>query len=53
MEVVHINGLELAFEEAIPDTRLILIPNCGQMSNLEQPERFIRRYASLCHHSHA
>jgi pimeloyl-ACP methyl ester carboxylesterase len=28
------------FEQAIPDTRLVVIPGAGHMSNLEQPERF-------------
>ena len=28
------------FERAIPDTTLVVIPDCGHLSNLEQPERF-------------
>jgi pimeloyl-ACP methyl ester carboxylesterase len=27
------------FEEAIPDTRLVVIEGSGHMSNLERPER--------------
>jgi pimeloyl-ACP methyl ester carboxylesterase len=28
------------FEQAIPDTELVVIPGCGHVSNLEEPERF-------------
>ena len=28
------------FEQAIPDTELVVIPGAGHVSNLEQPERF-------------
>jgi pimeloyl-ACP methyl ester carboxylesterase len=28
------------FEQAIPDATLVVIPDCGHVSNLEQPERF-------------
>jgi pimeloyl-ACP methyl ester carboxylesterase len=28
------------FEQAIPDTRLVVIPGAGHLSNLERPERF-------------
>ena len=27
------------FEHAIPATKLVVIPDCGHVSNLEQPER--------------
>ena len=27
------------FEHAIPATKLVVIPHCGHVSNLEQPER--------------
>jgi pimeloyl-ACP methyl ester carboxylesterase len=35
------------FEEAIPDTRLVVIPEAGHVSNLERPEPFnaaVRRF---------
>jgi pimeloyl-ACP methyl ester carboxylesterase len=35
------------FEEAIPDAELVVIPDAGHVSNLEQPERFddaVRRF---------
>ena len=37
------------FEQAIPDTKLVVIPRCGHVSNLEQPERSTR----LCESSAA
>jgi pimeloyl-ACP methyl ester carboxylesterase len=41
------------FEQAIPDTRLVVIPRCGHVSNLEQPERFNEAVREFCRaHSH-
>jgi pimeloyl-ACP methyl ester carboxylesterase len=37
-----------AFEETIPDAALVLIPNCGHVSNLEQPERFNQAVREFC-----
>jgi pimeloyl-ACP methyl ester carboxylesterase len=36
------------FEEAIPDTKLVIIPDCGHVSNLEQPELFNRAVREFC-----
>jgi pimeloyl-ACP methyl ester carboxylesterase len=36
------------FEEAIPDTKLIVIPGAGHVSNLEQPERFNEAVREFC-----
>ena len=36
------------FEHAIPDTKLVLIPNCGHISNLEQPERVNDAVRAFC-----
>ena len=36
------------FEEAIPDSGLVLIPDCGHLCNLEQPERFNRAVREFC-----
>jgi pimeloyl-ACP methyl ester carboxylesterase len=36
------------FELAIPDTRLVVIPQAGHLSNLEQPERFNDAVRSFC-----
>lgn len=36
------------FEQAIPDTRLVVIPDCGHVSNLEQPERFNEAVREFC-----
>ena len=35
-------------EEAIPDTELVLIPDCGHVSNLERPERFTAAVRAFC-----
>jgi pimeloyl-ACP methyl ester carboxylesterase len=35
-------------EKAIPDTRLVVIPGCGHVSNLEQPERFDQAVRDFC-----
>jgi pimeloyl-ACP methyl ester carboxylesterase len=36
------------FEQAIPDTKLIVIPGAGHISNLEQPERFTEAVREFC-----
>ena len=36
------------FEQAIPDTRLVVIPDCGHASNLEQPEQFNAAVREFC-----
>jgi pimeloyl-ACP methyl ester carboxylesterase len=36
------------FEQAIPDTRLVVIPDCGHVSNLEQPDRFNEAVREFC-----
>ena len=36
------------FERAIPDTRLVVIPACGHVSNLEQPEQFNEAVRAFC-----
>jgi pimeloyl-ACP methyl ester carboxylesterase len=36
------------FEQAIPDTKLIVIPGAGHVSNLEQPERFNQAVREFC-----
>jgi ketosteroid isomerase-like protein/thioesterase domain-containing protein len=36
------------FERAIPDTTLVLIPDAGHLSNLEQPERFNEAVRGFC-----
>jgi pimeloyl-ACP methyl ester carboxylesterase len=36
------------FEEAIPDTKLVVIPRSGHVSNLEQPERFNEAVREFC-----
>jgi pimeloyl-ACP methyl ester carboxylesterase len=41
-------GVARQFEEAIPDTRLVLIPDAGHVSNLEQPERFNEAVREFC-----
>jgi pimeloyl-ACP methyl ester carboxylesterase len=35
-------------ERAIPDATLVLIPNAGHVSNLEQPERFNEAVREFC-----
>jgi len=37
------------FEQAIPDSTLVVIPECGHVSNLEQPERFNAAVRAFCH----
>jgi pimeloyl-ACP methyl ester carboxylesterase len=36
------------FEQAIPDTKLVVIPRCGHLSNLEQPEQFNAAVREFC-----
>jgi pimeloyl-ACP methyl ester carboxylesterase len=36
------------FERAIPDTTLVVIPQAGHLSNLDQPERFNDAMRSFC-----
>jgi pimeloyl-ACP methyl ester carboxylesterase len=36
------------FEQAIPDTTLVVIPDAGHVSNLEQPERFNEAVREFC-----
>lgn len=36
------------FEQAIPDTKLVVIPNCGHVSNLERPEQFNAAVRQFC-----
>ena len=36
------------FEDAIPDTELVVIPGCGHVSNLEQPEQFNDAVRTFC-----
>ena len=35
-------------EQAIPDTKLAVIPDCGHFSNLEEPERFNEAVREFC-----
>jgi pimeloyl-ACP methyl ester carboxylesterase len=36
------------FEQAIPDARLVVIPACGHVSNLEQPQLFNEALREFC-----
>jgi pimeloyl-ACP methyl ester carboxylesterase len=36
------------FEQAIPDTKLVVIPHSGHVSNLEQPEQFNEAVREFC-----
>jgi pimeloyl-ACP methyl ester carboxylesterase len=36
------------FEDAIPDTQLVVVPDCGHVSNIEQPERFNDAVRKFC-----
>jgi pimeloyl-ACP methyl ester carboxylesterase len=36
------------FEAAIPDTRLVVIPDCGHVSNLERPDAFNEAVREFC-----
>jgi pimeloyl-ACP methyl ester carboxylesterase len=35
-------------EQAIPDTKLVVIPGCGHVSNLEQPAQFNDAVREFC-----
>jgi pimeloyl-ACP methyl ester carboxylesterase len=37
------------FERAIPDARLVVIPDCGHVSNLERPAQFNAAVRDFCH----
>jgi pimeloyl-ACP methyl ester carboxylesterase len=41
-------GVARQFEQAIPDTTLVVIPGAGHVSNLEQPERFNEALLEFC-----
>jgi pimeloyl-ACP methyl ester carboxylesterase len=41
-------GVARQFEEAIPDTKLVLIPGAGHLSNLEQPELVNEAIREFC-----
>ena len=41
-------GIARQFEQAIPDSRLVVIPDCGHLSNLEQPVRFNAAVREFC-----
>ena len=36
------------FEQAIPDAELVVIPDCGHVSNLERPEQFNAAVRAFC-----
>jgi pimeloyl-ACP methyl ester carboxylesterase len=36
------------FEQLIPDTKLVLLPSCGHISNLEQPRAFNNAVREFC-----
>ncbi len=36
------------FERAIPDSKLVLIPGAGHMSNLERPDQFNQPVREFC-----
>jgi pimeloyl-ACP methyl ester carboxylesterase len=36
------------FEQAIANTKLVVIPGCGHVSNLEQPEQFNAAVRDFC-----
>jgi pimeloyl-ACP methyl ester carboxylesterase len=36
------------FEQAIPDTKLVVLPGCGHVSNLERPEQFNAAVRAFC-----
>jgi pimeloyl-ACP methyl ester carboxylesterase len=42
LEVAH------QFEEAIPDTQLVVIPDCGHVSNFERPDDFNEAVRRFC-----
>ena len=36
------------FEHEIPDTKLVVVPEAGHVSNLEQPEQFNKAVRAFC-----
>ena len=45
-------GVARQFEQAIPDTRLVVIPDCGHVSNLEAPDQVNRALREFCRSQH-
>jgi pimeloyl-ACP methyl ester carboxylesterase len=41
-------GVARQFEQAIPNAQLVVIPDCGHVSNLEQPARFNEAVREFC-----
>jgi pimeloyl-ACP methyl ester carboxylesterase len=41
-------GVARQFEQAIPDTQLVVIPGCGHVSNLEEPAQFNHAVREFC-----
>jgi pimeloyl-ACP methyl ester carboxylesterase len=41
-------GVARQFQEAIPDAELVVIPDCGHVSNLEQPEQLNQALRGFC-----
>jgi pimeloyl-ACP methyl ester carboxylesterase len=41
-------GVARQLEQAIPDTKLVVIPGCGHVSNLEQPEQLNEAVREFC-----
>jgi pimeloyl-ACP methyl ester carboxylesterase len=41
-------GVARQFEQAIPNTKLVVIPGAGHVSNLEQPEQFNDAVRAFC-----
>ncbi|MER5485496.1 alpha/beta hydrolase [Streptomyces sp. NPDC002812] len=41
-------GVARAFEDAIPNAELVVLPGAGHVSNLETPERFNRAVRTFC-----
>jgi pimeloyl-ACP methyl ester carboxylesterase len=50
VEVVLANGLEIAYERlgVGPDPQLVVMPGCGDVTNLEQPEQFNEALREFC-----
>jgi pimeloyl-ACP methyl ester carboxylesterase len=41
-------GVARQFEQAIPDAKLVVIPRCGPVSNLERPAEFNEAVRGFC-----
>ena len=41
-------GIARQFEHEIPATKLVVIPECGHVSNLEQPQRVNEAVREFC-----